>query len=465
MQYQAESGAIRMVLTGDSLITRPMRPFAEPGFLDLLEILRGADVAVTNVEMLFHDLEHSPTAVPGGTYMHASPQIIEELQWMGINLAASANNHAYDYGENGLVTHLGHLERSGLVHAGIGRTLGEARSPRYLDTPAGRVALISVTSSGPPGLMAAHQWRDGLGRPGANMIRYTTRYTVDQPTFAALKTLRDRFDLNRVVRDARRGFANHSWGMSGQPDTETEFYLGDLHDEWQYAVPNGYRFALGDDFVRELVPYAPDMEENLQRIRDARRSADWVIVTMHNHEHGVTLDDPSDVAVTFAHAAIDAGADVFHGHGPHRDRGVEIYRGKPIFYSLGHLILQNDTVDRMPAENMQRQGLDPYTATPADFFDARSGREWAGEWVAASDTRSRWEDAVGVVEFAGGKLSGVTLQPIDLGFRRPRYMRGRPVLAEDDVAQNVLGLFQQLSQPFGTEIDVVGNLGHVRLDS
>ena len=36
-----------------------------------------------------------------------------------------------------------------------------------------------------------------------------------------------------------------------------------------------------------------------------------------------------------AHAAIDAGADVVIGHGPHYSLPVEVYRGKPIFYGLG----------------------------------------------------------------------------------------------------------------------------------
>ena len=53
-----------------------------------------------------------------------------------------------------------------------------------------------------------------------------------------------------------------------------------------------------------------------------------------------------------AHAVIDAGADVFIGHGPHLDRGIEIYKGKPILYSLGALVIENDTVERMPQDSM-----------------------------------------------------------------------------------------------------------------
>jgi poly-gamma-glutamate capsule biosynthesis protein CapA/YwtB (metallophosphatase superfamily) len=438
----------------------------EPEFLSLVETLRDADVALTNTEMLFHDYENSPTVVPGGTYMRADPRMIDELQWMGINMVATANNHQYDYGENGLITHLGNLEASGLVHAGIGRTMGDAREPCYLETSAGRVALIAATSSGPAGLYAGHQWRDGKGRPGANMIRHTSTYTVDSPTFEGLKRLRDEFNLNEQVRGdgwQTKRFRDHSWGMAEIPDNETEFYMADLHSKWQYIAPNGYRFRLGDRFECNLIPNARDIEENLQRIRDARRSADWVIVSMHNHEQGSTVDDPSDVAVIFAHAAIDAGADVFHGHGPHRDRGIEIYKGRPIFYSIGHFIFQNETVSRMPIENMLRQGLDPWESVPADFFDSRSGVESRGEWLGYAKNPASWRDIVAIIEFHDRGLAKVVLQPIDLGFKRPRYSRGRPGIALGAEAQHVLGLFQRLSSPLGTEIQIGDDVGEVRL--
>ena len=57
---------------------------------------------------------------------------------------------------------------------------------------------------------------------------------------------------------------------------------------------------------------------------------------------------PADFLVTFARAMVDAGADIFVGHGPHVLRGVEIYKGKPILYSLGDFIFQNETLLRLP---------------------------------------------------------------------------------------------------------------------
>jgi hypothetical protein len=40
-------------------------------------------------------------------------------------------------------------------------------------------------------------------------------------------------------------------------------------------------------------------------------------------------------------------------HGPHVLRGIEIFKGKPVFYSLGDFIFQNETLLRLPAENYE----------------------------------------------------------------------------------------------------------------
>ena len=78
----------------------------------------------------------------------AEPQIIKELQWMGINLVSCGNNHAYDYGAGGVLTNIKNLDEAGLAHAGSGSNLAEAREPAYLDTNQGRVALISCADTG-----------------------------------------------------------------------------------------------------------------------------------------------------------------------------------------------------------------------------------------------------------------------------------------------------------------------------
>src|SRR4051812_43345830 len=77
-----------MALTGDSIITQRLSPYREPEFLKMVEMIRHADVAFTNIEMLFHNYEGYPSVVSGGTYMRAEPEMAKELSWAGFDLGA-----------------------------------------------------------------------------------------------------------------------------------------------------------------------------------------------------------------------------------------------------------------------------------------------------------------------------------------------------------------------------------------
>jgi poly-gamma-glutamate synthesis protein (capsule biosynthesis protein) len=66
-------------------------------------------------------------------------------------------------------------------------------------------------------------------------------------------------------------------------------------------------------------------------IASLRREADIVVASCHWGLGEEVLDYMTEIA----HAAIEAGADIVIGHGPHYSLPVEIYRGKPIFYGLG----------------------------------------------------------------------------------------------------------------------------------
>jgi len=90
-----------------------------------------------------------------------------------------------------------------------------------------------------------------------------------------------------------------------------------------------------------------DLDDALETIRKARQEADLVMVSFHGgaegatHQHVAAADekflgeDRGDLR-RFAHAAIDAGASIVIGSGPHVVRGMEIYQGKLIAYSLGN---------------------------------------------------------------------------------------------------------------------------------
>ena len=66
---------------------------------------------------------------------------------------------------------------------------------------------------------------------------------------------------------------------------------------------------------------------------------------------------------TFSRRCVDAGADAVIGHGPHELRGIEIYHGAPIFYSLGNFLFETETVEKQPYDayiNKKNYNLNHY---------------------------------------------------------------------------------------------------------
>jgi len=409
-----------LAAAGDALVTKRIGESRDPAFHALVALLRSADVRFVNLEGTLHDFLGYPQAASGGTYVVGSPRIIEDLKAMGFNLYAAANNHMADWGDGGLLGTMETLDRAGVVYAGIGRHLAEARHPGYLEVAAGRVALLALTASFPPHAPAGEQRPDCQGRPGINPLRHETTVTVDRETLATLSGAHERLGLG-----AERA---HSVALGFQrPDPEGVTTLFDR------------RFRVGEPQGVHTAPHAGDLEGNLQWIRDARRQADWVLVSVHAHEMaGHDVEQPAEFVPAFCRAAVDAGADAVLGHGPHLLRGMEVYKGKPIFYSVGNFIFQNEILQVQPSDIYERLGL-PATATPADLFDARIAR---GGFPA--DARF-WEAVVPVCRFDGGTLEAIRLYPITLGHGRPRPRRGEPVLAGGDAGRAIVERVARLS--------------------
>lgn len=428
-----DAAVFTMALTGDSIITQRLSPYREPEFLALMELIRGADVAFTNLEMLFHDYEGYPMAVSGGTYMRAEPALAKELAWAGFDLGSRANNHTGDYSVESLFATDRALDAAGIVHAGTGENLQQSREARYADTARGRVALISCSSTMTPHSVAGVQRSDVRGRPGLSPLRFETKYVVDQASIDQLRTLSAR--LGTTGRRAAES--------EGKPD-EVTFH--------------GNRYVAGEKFgvVRTLNPR--DLEQILAAIKDAKTMAEHVIVSIHCHESGGSRETPPDFLVTFAHAAIDAGASAIVGHGPHVLRGIEIYRGKPVFYSLGDFIFQNDTVLRLPAENYAPYDL-PADARVADF----NARRYKNDTSGFPAQREIWESIVAEPTFQGDRLVGLRLHPISLGFGKRSGQRGRPMLADPELAKKIVGDLMRLSAPFGTRIELRDGIAVVDL--
>src|SRR4029450_12349761 len=114
-----QTAEFSFALTGDSIITRKLSVYSEPAFTRIIELVRGADVGFTNLEMLFHDYEPYAMNESGGTYMRAEPALVKELVWTGFDMVSRANNHAGDYGVLGMNLTSKYVAEAGLVQAGV----------------------------------------------------------------------------------------------------------------------------------------------------------------------------------------------------------------------------------------------------------------------------------------------------------------------------------------------------------
>jgi poly-gamma-glutamate synthesis protein (capsule biosynthesis protein) len=433
---QATSGApaFTMALTGDSIITRRLSVYEEPAFLKMIDLIRGADAAFTNLEMLFHDYESYPMHQSGGTYMRAEPALVQDLVWAGFDMVARANNHTGDYGVGGMRATTRHVAAAGLVQAGVGETLTEAREPHFLETAKARVALISAASTFPDHSRAGRSRGDIPGRPGLNPLRFTT---TNVTTEAGLSALREAM--------ATAGLGGRGGGRGGSGQSLNVF---------------GTRVVVGPEPGVRTAPNQTDLEEIAAAVRSADRLADYTIVTIHAHEGDRNRLVPAQFLVTFARAMIDAGADVFVGHGPHVLRGIEIYKGKPIFYSLGDFIFQNETLLRLPSENYESYDLGP-DAHVADF----NSRRYRDDTTGFPADPLIWESVVAVPVFQGGALVDLALHPITLGFGQPASQRGRPMLADAELGRKIVGDLGRLSEPFGTRIEYRDGIGRLILEA
>lgn len=449
MLYDAQRGDMSIAVGGDAMITRRMRPHREDRFIQLLDVVRNADCAIVNLEMLFHDYEHS-WQFSGGTPTRSDPRNLQELKWMGIDAVTTANNHAYDFSEGGFLTTLQHCHEFDLPQAGGGRNADEARAPAYVDSPRGRIAVLSASTTYSEQSRAGPGRPDFPGKPGINALRYNTSHTVEREVFDALHKANRELGYEEAQEIGRRfGFS----GVSQAPDPSTEVDF------------MGGRFFLGEDFSRKTSVSKEDMDGIAKWIRGAKKQADWVVYGVHCHEsgdagevHGGSKTAPPDHLIEFAHWAIDQGCDLFVGHGPHFLRGIEIYKGKPIFYSLGNFIFQNETVPWAPDEGYRRFNLG-YDQTPGDYLVARSDNDQRG---FPSDPVF-WRSVVAVNNYERGDLRQVRLYPIDMGHGLPIPRRGRPVLAHRDIAEEILGWLQKLSEPFGTRISIEHGMGIIEV--
>ena len=377
------SPAITITLTGQSMIRSDIRATA-PAAVPVIQGLLKGDVVFTNLESAV--AEKGETIHEGRGFL-TPPEALDALTSFGFNLLSLSGNHAFDLKVKGVQNTLREADSRKIVHAGTGNNLAEAAAPAYLHTPKGTIALIASAS--------------GLIVPGGSA-------TAERP------------GVNELRIEA-----------GAKPNEATADLPG--------ASPN--------------TPNAEDSQRILQSIRDARQHADLVIVYQHNHvfanhSFGTIFTEgmqerlaPNDWLKKWTHAEVDAGADIIVMHGAPLLHGVEIYRGKPIFYDLGNFI---------------------YNLVPT---------------LTYIDEPMSWESAVAYVQFQGKNLQSISLRPIALnvvGEGQPDihneyadnqflHTRGLPSPATGARAGYILQRLADLSKPFGTKFEIKGDTAEIKI--
>ena len=382
---RTRSTPITITLAGQSMIRSDLRATA-PAAVPVIRGLLKGDVVFTNLECAV--AEKGETIHEGRGFL-TPPEALDALTTFGFNLLSLAGNHAFDLKVTGIKNTLRETESRKIVHAGTGNDVADAAAAGYLRTPKGTIALIASAS--------------GLIAPGASA-------TANRP------------GVNELRVEA-----------------------GDKENEATDDLPG----------APANTPNPEDSHRILQSIRDARQRADLLIVYQHNHVFGnhsfstIFMEGmqerlaPNDWLKKWTHAEVDAGADIVVMHGAPLLHGVEIYRGRPIFYDLGNFI---------------------YNVPPT---------------LTYIDEPMSWESVVAYVQFQEKNLQSISFRPIvlnNLGEGQPdahnEYMnnqfldtRGLPSPAAGARAGYILQRLAEASKPFGTTIEIKADTAEIKLNS
>jgi poly-gamma-glutamate capsule biosynthesis protein CapA/YwtB (metallophosphatase superfamily) len=455
------SETFTLAATGDSIITRSVLAHEGNAAFDaVLERLRDADATTTNLEVVVADASSYATpprtvrdqyqylgSFPG-MVIRSTPELLDELAAMGIDLYGTASNHSYDFGRRGMMSTMRALEVRNLAYAGLGRDLPSARSPAYVSTPAGRVGFVAACTSVAPGSEAGSPSSLLPGRPGISPLHVEWSYRLREDRLEELRTIGEVTGID----DAKATWIARE-DSAGAAEDCYEF----MHMTFESVESEGEEGI-------DLSSYAPDREEVLAGVREADATADWVVASLHAHQgpDGTrNVPETPPFLESLARDCIDAGADAFIATGPHVLRGIEVYEGKPIFYSLGNFFCQFETLDRLPAESFNYYDIDD-DRYPSSVFDVRYYED--GEPTGNLAYPAYWQTVVPTCEFASdGDVERIELLPCSLGRERPRARRGTPLRATNEEAEAILDDLDTLSAPFGTEIRREDELGIVDL--
>ncbi|MEQ8953818.1 MAG: CapA family protein [Gammaproteobacteria bacterium] len=388
-----------IAVVGDIIIAYPLdHMMTDPGFRAVVELTQGADVTTGNMETNIIDPRTFVGSRGGG--FAAEPATAEWVREMGFDLVARANNHANDFGAEGLEETSRHLDRAGLQHAGYGNNYWTARAARFFSSQRGRVGMVAVSDHQPQAAPARGEWPGSGGLAPLQVSRY---FMVPAEDWEALQTMRDHFPNGT-------GF----YARGANSDTAIDFLGASFRKADAGVAAPYYDYEMNQR----------DLADTLASVREGKMKSDFMAVAIHAHHfydtrggyrgegipEGEHLDTNPSIATylpKFAHAVIDNGADLFQGTGVHALRGIEIYNNRPIFYGLGEFVRQMDVTGLAGRGDPQRSLGPPGYEFPVKF-----------------------ESIIAISEFENGSLKEVRIHPVEARYDEQKLaLRGIPRIA------------------------------------
>lgn len=420
-----ESSEFTFSSVGQALIKYDLRRHNHEDFLGVIKLLKQTDVAFTNLETTIRS-EIGGWATKRSLGGGSGHLVLDVLKWMGFDILSLANNHSFDLGSFGILSTIENAKKRGFAYAGTGASLEEAAAPGYLETSKGRVALIAMASGAlPDNSFASSQCLDftypGAGpkpRPGINPLRLAANHVVKKKDLKMLRELSENIGYE-TMKAARRTVG---W------DREAEEGIFKFLFERDGGHAN---FVEGDDYENRRIVREEDMNRNLESIETAAEYADYVFVYLHQHHWDPDWQKTPAWAQDVAHKFIDAGATAFIGHGVPMLHGIEIYKKRPIFYSLGNFIFHS----------LNKRYRDPKI----------------------------WESVVSTANFCDGEVTSMKFYPIALGGEKAMgsqdlKLRMAPHLVHGEYGLSIIQRLADLSKQFNTKVEIVDEHAEINLN-
>ena len=174
--------------------------------LTIAPVLRQADIAFANLEMPLSEHGRMAGLQRDGkdSVFRGSPAFADVLAWAGVDVVSTANNHALDAGEQGLLDTRDNLLAAGVQPVGSGRNLDEARRPVVIERHGVRVAFLAYSMVDQSGQGYALRSRSGMAPLDPFLVIEDIAAAARQADHVAVSLHWGIEDRRAVTRSARQ---------------------------------------------------------------------------------------------------------------------------------------------------------------------------------------------------------------------------------------------------------------------